>query len=320
MSVALITGITGQDGSYLAELLLTKNYEVIGLVRNLDSAEKAIFSTLKNKVKLVEWDMLDQYTLLDILKKYRPKEIYNFAAYSSGSDMFENPVGIGETNGLSVVRILEAIRGVDVNIRFCQASSREIFGDPDESPQNETTTTNPRNPYGAAKLYADNMIKGYRNKHNMYVCSAVLFNHESPRRGLGFVTRKITHEASRIKLGLTNELRLGNLDAKRDWSFAGDIVHAMWLMLQANDADDYIIASGEAYSVREFCDCAFRYLGMNYTDYVREDSSVYRTAEATLLVGNAGKAKKILGWNPKIGFVDLVHMMVDADMQKLKNS
>jgi GDPmannose 4,6-dehydratase len=264
--------------------------------------------------------MLDQFALLDILKKYRPKEIYNFAAYSSGSDMFENPIGIGEINGLSVVRLLEAIKEVDVNIRFCQASSREIFGDSAHSPQYETTVTNPRNPYGAAKLYADNMIKAYRKKYNLYVCSAILFNHESPRRGLGFVTRKITYEASRIKLGLTNELRLGNLDARRDWTFAGDTVNAMWLMLQADDADDYIIASGEAHSVREFCECAFSYLGLNYIDYVREDSSVYRMAEKSLLVGDAKKASKVLGWHPKIRFENLVHMMVDADMQKLKNT
>jgi GDPmannose 4,6-dehydratase len=320
MKTTLITGVTGQDGSYLAELLLAKNYQVIGVVRNLENAKKSVLSTLKNTVELVEWDMLDQQLITDILKKYQPAEIYNFAAYSSGSGMFEDPVGIGEINGLAVARILEGIRATDVNIRFCQASSREIFGETIESPQTENTPTNPRSPYGAAKLYADSMIKIYRQRYNIFACSAILFNHESPRRGLGFVTRKITHEASRIKLGLAKELHLGNLNALRDWGFAGDTVNAMWLMLQHGHADDYVVATGEAHSVREFCDCAFGYLDLDYRTYVREDASVYRPVEAAVLVGNADKARTVLGWKPKVRFNELVHMMVDAEMQTLKQS
>jgi GDPmannose 4,6-dehydratase len=318
--IALITGITGQDGSYLAELLLAKNYQVIGVVRNLDNAKKSVLSTLKNNVQLVEWDMLNQYLITNILKKYQPTEIYNFAAYSSGSGMFEDPVGIGEINGLAVTRILEAIRMVNVNIRFCQASSREIFGEATSSPQTESTPTNPRSPYGAAKLYADSMIRIYRERYNIFACSAILFNHESPRRGLGFVTRKITHEASRIKLGLANELYLGNLNALRDWGFAGDTVNAIWLMLQHGHADDYVVATGETHSVREFCDCAFGYLALDYRTYVRDDASVYRPVEAAVLVGNAGNARTVLGWEPKVSFNELVHMMVDADMQALKQN
>jgi GDPmannose 4,6-dehydratase len=320
MKTTLITGVTGQDGSYLAELLLAKNYQVIEVVRNLENAKKSVLSTLKNTVELVEWDMLDQQLITDILKKYQPAEIYNFAAYSSGSGMFEDPVGIGEINGLAVARILEGIRATDVNIRFCQASSREIFGETIESPQTENTPTNPRSPYGAAKLYADSMIKIYRQRYNIFACSAILFNHESPRRGLGFVTRKITHEASRIKLGLAKELHLGNLNALRDWGFAGDTVNAMWLMLQHGHADDYVVATGEAHSVREFCDCAFGYLDLDYRTYVREDASVYRPVEAAVLVGNADKARTVLGWKPKVRFNELVHMMVDAEMQTLKQS
>lgn len=318
--IALITGVTGQDGSYLAELLLAKNYQVIGVVRNLENAKKSVLLTLKNSVELVEWDMLDQQLIVDILKKHEPAEIYNFAAYSSGSGMFEDPVGIGQINGLAVTRILEAIREVNINIRFCQASSREVFGEATQSPQTENTPTSPRSPYGAAKLYADSMIRIYRERYNIFACSAILFNHESPRRGLGFVTRKITHEASRIKLGLAKELRLGNLDALRDWGYAADTVNAMWFMLQHECADDYVVATGETHSVRELCDCAFGYLGLDYRNYVREDGSVYRPVEAAVLVGNADKARIVLGWKPKVKFNELVHMMVDADMHALKQN
>lgn len=320
MRTALITGITGQDGSYLAELLLTKSYQVIGAARNLDHARKTVPSSLINKITLVEWDMTSQSQILEIIKKYQPGEVYNFAAYSSGVGMFDDPVSIGEVNGLAVVRILEAIRAVDKGIRFCQASSREIFGDPLVSPQTESTPACPRSPYGAAKLYADSMVKVYRERYAMYACSAILYNHESPRRGLGFVTRKITNGAVRIKLGLANELSLGNLDALRDWGFAGDTVNAMWLMLQAKEANDYVIATGVVHSVRELCECAFEYLGMDYRDYVREAQSDFRSAENALLVGDASKAKRLLGWKPYLEFHELVHMMVDADMQKLKNT
>jgi len=317
MKTALITGITGQDGSYLAELLLAKGYRVIGAFRDSQKVKESLPAGLKNGVELVAWDMLDQRRMTDMLTECRPAEIYNFAAYSSGVGMFEDPVGIGEVNGLAVARILEAIRTVDLSIRFCQASSREIFGEALESPQTEATPANPRSPYGAAKLYADSMIRIYRQHYGLFACSAILFNHESPRRGLEFVTRKITHEAAKIKLGLANELHLGNLDAQRDWGFAGDYVRAMWLMLQQECADDYVVATGKAHSVRELCEFAFSSLGLDYRDYVREDASAYRPVEPALLVGSAVKANRKLGWKPEVEFKELVHMMVDADLQTL---
>lgn len=317
MKTALITGITGQDGSYLAELLLAKGYRVIGAFRDSQKVKESLPAGLKNGVELVAWDMLNQRRMMEVLAEYRPAEIYNFAAYSSGAGMFDDPVGIGEVNGLAVARILEAIRAVDTKMRFCQASSREIFGEALESPQTEATPTNPRSPYGAAKLYADSMIRIYRQRYGLFACSAILFNHESPRRGLEFVTRKITHEAARIKLGLANELHLGNLDAQRDWGFSGDYVRAMWLMLQQECADDYVVATGKAHSVRELCDFAFSRLGLDYRDYVREDASAYRPVEPTLLVGSAVKANRKLGWKPEVEFKELVHMMVDADLQTL---
>ena len=311
---ALITGVTGQDGRYLAELLLEKGYRIIGAVRDVHKAAAKLTERLSGAVELVKWDMLDQQKMAEVLSSYRPTELYNFAAYSSGAGMYDDPVGIGEVNGLAVTRILEAIRAVDANIRFCQASSREIFGEAVESPQDELTPANPRSPYGAAKLYADAMIRIYRQRYGTFACSAILFNHESPRRGSAFVTKKITHEAARIKLGLTKELHLGNLDARRDWGFAGDTVRAMWLMLQHDYADDYVVATGETHSVREFCESAFCYLGLDYRAYVREDASSYRPIEQTILVGNADKARAVLNWAPKVGFDELVHMMVDADM------
>jgi GDPmannose 4,6-dehydratase len=317
MITVLITGITGQDGSYLAELLLTKNYKVVGTVRSLELAQETILPSLKNKVKLVEWDMLSQFKIIEVIQKYKPSEVYNFAAYSSGAGMFDDPVSIAEVNGLAVVRILEAIRKINKEIKFCQASSREVFGDPVESPQTESTKFSPRSPYGAAKLFADSMIKIYRSRYKMFLCSAILYNHESPRRPLGFVTRKITDGAARIKLGLANELKLGNLDSLRDWGFAGDTVHAMWLMLQADKPDDYIVATGELHSVREVCESAFSYLGLNYRDYIREDTSNFRTTEETILVGNSFKCRQLLGWQPSLGFDELIKIMVDTDLQKL---
>jgi GDPmannose 4,6-dehydratase len=231
--------------------------------------------------------------------------------------MYDDPVGIGEVNGLGVVRILEAIHKIDLNIRFCQASSSEMFGEAVEGPQSEETPFHPRSPYGAAKLYGHSMIQIYRQHYGMFACSAILFNHESPRRGLGFVTRKITYHAAKIKLGLATELRLGNLDARRDWGFAADTVRAMWLMLQQPYADDYVVATGETHSVRELCEIAFGHLGLDYRDYVRVDSSDYRPVEPIQLVGNPEKARKQLGWIPEIGFLELIRMMVDADMSKL---
>lgn len=314
---ALITGITGQDGSYLAELLLAKGYRVIGTVRDRQKAGDASPVALKDAVEFVAWDMLDQRGMTGTLAQYRPQEIYNFAAYSSGAGMYDDPVGVGEVNGMAVARMLEAIRVVDVRMRFCQASSREIFGEAVESPQDEATPVNPRSPYGAAKLYADSMIRIYRQRYDIFACSAILFNHESPRRGLGFVTRKITCAAAKIKLGLVKELHLGNLDAQRDWGFAGDYVRAMWLMLQQERADDYVLATGQVHSVRELCELAFSHLGLDYRDYVREEEACYRPTEGALLVGNIAKARSELRWQPETGFRELVRMMVDEDLRRL---
>jgi len=318
MKTALITGVTGQDGSYLAELLIAKGYRVVGAVRDVQLAVKALPSTLVSRVELVVWDVLDERRMVDVLSRYRPQEVYNFAAYSSGAGMYDDPVAIGEVNGLAVARTLEAVREVDANIRFCQASSSEMFGEATESPQSEETPFHPRSPYGAAKLYAHSMIRIYRQSYGLFACSAILFNHESPRRGLGFVTRKITHEAASIKLGLTNELCLGSLDARRDWGFAGDYMRAMWLMLQSAQADDYVLATGETHSVREFCECAFGYLGLDYRDYVREDSAAYRPVEVVQLIGKAEKARRCLSWVPELGFRELVSMMVDGDLRMLR--
>lgn len=314
---ALITGVTGQDVSYLAELMLEKGYSVVGTVRDKGAAVDKLPAGLAGNIELVEWDMLDQRILQEILSCHRPVEIYNLAAYSSGSGMYDDPIGIGEVNGQAVVRILEAIRAVDERIRFCQASSREIFGEAQESPQNERTPVNPRSPYGAAKLYADAMIRIYRQRYGLFACSAILFNHESPRRGMGFVTRKISNGAARIKLGQARELKLGNLDAVRDWGFAGDTVRAMWLQLQQQQAEEYVVATGEPHTVREFCDCAFRHLGLDYREYVREDAASLRPEGASILVGDPSKARAMLGWAPTVGFEELVQMMVDADMQRL---
>lgn len=319
MTTALITGITGQDGSYLAELLLAKGYRVIGTTRDVYKSAQSLPLSLSGKVELIGWDMLDQEGIANILSQYQPAVLYNFASYSSGSGMFDDPVGMGEINGLAVARILEAIRKIDPHIRFCQASSREIFGAAQESPQSEKTPCNPRSPYGAAKLYADSMIRIFRQHYGLFVCSAILFNHESPRRGVEFVTRKITREAAKIKAGQSNELCLGNLDTMRDWGFAGDFVRAMWLMLQQPVADDYVVATGEVHSVREFCDCAFSHLGLDYRDYVREDSASYRPSEPALLVGDIRKARKFLDWEPQVSFRELVTMMVDADLRTLAN-
>ncbi len=319
MTTALVTGVTGQDGSYLAELLIANGYRVIGATRNVRKAVSALGPGLAGQVELVEWDMLDQPKMAEVLASRRPQEIYNFAGYTSGSGMFDDPVGIGEINGLAVARMLEAIREVDATIRFCQASSREIFGAALESPQSEVTSVNPRSPYGAAKLYADSMIRICRRHYGLFACSAILFNHESPRRGLDFVTRKIAREAAKIKLGLQNEIHLGNLDTRRDWGFAGDYVRAMRLMLQQPAAQDFVVATGEVHSVREFCECAFSHLGLDYRNHVREDSASYRPSEPALLVGNIEKARNLLGWEPQVGFRDLVTMMVDADLRSLAN-
>jgi len=321
MKTALVTGIAGQDGSYLAELLLAKGYRVVGFVMDIQRDADLLPSSLMNRVELVEWDMLDQtIEITDFLSYYQPAEVYNCAAYSSGAGMFDDPVNIGVVNGLAITRILEAIRGADANIRFCQASSSEMFGDAAESPQSEEMPFQPRSPYGAAKLYAHSMVRIYRRHYGLFACSAILFNHESPRRGLDFVTRKVAHGAAKIKLGLANELRLGNLDGRRDWGFAGDYVRAMWLMLQRPRAEDYVVATGEIHSVRELCEIAFGHLGLDYRDYVREDAATYRPAEPVQLVGNSEKARRQLGWVPEVSFSEMVSMMVDADLCELSGA
>jgi GDPmannose 4,6-dehydratase len=314
MRSALITGVTGQDGSYLAELLLAEGYRVVGTTRSVAQASLSLPPTLAGRVELVEWDISNGQQIEEVVAALRPDEFYNFAAYSSGAGMFDNPTGIGDVNGLLVVRILEAIKAVGGGIRFCQASSSEMFGEPAHTPQSEQTPFNPRSPYGAAKLYAHLMIQIYRQRYGLYACSAILFNHESPRRGLNFVTRKITSTAAKIKFGLTNELRLGNLEACRDWGFSRDYARAMWLMVRASAPEDYVIATGVTHSVREFCEMAFGLLDLDYRDYVIEDTAVYRPTEGRQLVGNPARARKNLGWSPDTRFADLVKMMVDADL------
>lgn len=299
----------------MAELLLTKGYRVIGTTRDVRKSARSLPLSLRNKVELVGWDMLDHDRIARILSRYRPAEIYNFASYSSGSGMYDNSVGIGEVNGLAVARILEAICGRDKNIRFCQASSREIFGEARESPQSEETLVNPRSPYGAAKLYADSMIRIYRHRYGLFACSAILFNHESPRRGLEFVTRRITLAAAKIKLGQANEIRLGNLDSRRDWGHAREYVRAMWMMLQQEEPDDFVIATGEQHSVREFAETAFKYVGLDYRDHVVIDPQLLRPAEVETLLGDASKAKRELGWKHEVTFKDLVQEMVESDLR-----
>lgn len=314
MKTVFITGIFGQDGSYLADFMLAKGYRVVGIANAGQKVSGTLVPSLTGKIEVIEWDMLDQAVILDILRRFQPVELYNYAAYSSGEGMFDDPVGIGQINGLGVARILEAIRRVDINIRFCQASSSELFGEATEAPQSEKTPFNPRSPYGAAKLYAHSMIRIYRQRYGVFACSAILFNHESPRRGLNFVTKKIVQKAVKIKLGLAGELGLGNLDACRDWGFAGDYVRAMWLMLQQPHADDYVVATGKTHSVRQFCEAAFGYLGLDYRNYVRQDTGAYRTPESIQLVGDPEKARKQLGWVPEVGFEQMVKMMVDTEL------
>ncbi len=314
---ALINGITGQDGSYLSELLLEKGYRVIGAVRDIDVAKKIWDERLLSEVELVQWDMLNYDSIATVLRDFKPNEFYNLAAYSSGSGMYDDAAAIGMVNGLAVTHMLEAINSVDGNIRFCQASSREIFGEASESPQHEGTKIFPRSPYGAAKSYADQMIEIYRQRYGLFLCSAILYNHESPRRGLEFVTRKITNEAVKIKIGQSEYLNLGNLDAQRDWGYAGDTVEAMWRMLQHNKADNYIVATGKSHSVRDFCEQAFLYLGLDYQKYVKSDKSEFRPMESVILVGRTDKIRKELNWEIKTSFKELVEMMVDADMKLL---
>jgi GDPmannose 4,6-dehydratase len=315
---ALITGITGQDGSYLAELLLGKGYEVIGMVRRTSTVNFERIKHIQEKLTLVTGDLLDEISLIHMLRDHRPSEVYNLAAQSFVQTSWPQPVFTGETTALGVTRMLDAVRLTDPDIRFYQASSSEMFGKVVEVPQKETTPFYPRSPYGVAKVYGHWITVNYRESYNMYACSGILFNHESPRRGLEFVTRKIAHGVARIKLGYDEELRLGNLDARRDWGFAGDYVEAMWMMLQQEQPDDYVVATGETHSVREFCELAFGHAGLDYRDYVVLDERYMRPAEVDLLIGDPAKAQRALGWQPKTPFPDLVRGMVDADIQLLK--
>jgi GDPmannose 4,6-dehydratase len=314
---ALITGITGQDGSYLAELLLDKGYEVFGVVRRASTESFERIAHLRDRVTLIQADLLDQYSLIEALRQARPREVYNLAAQSFVPTSWVQPVLTGEFTAMGVTRVLEAVRSVDPAIRFYQASSSEMFGKVLEVPQREETPFYPRSPYGVAKVYGHYITVNYRESYNLFACSGILFNHESPRRGLEFVTRKVTDGVARIKLGLASEIRMGNLDARRDWGFAGDYVEAMWLMLQQDAPDDYVISTNETHEVRELVEVAFSRVGLDYKKYVVEDPAFFRPAEVDLLIGDASKAQKNLGWKPKTSFVELVHMMVDADMARL---
>jgi GDPmannose 4,6-dehydratase len=317
MPKALITGITGQDGSYLAELLLAKGYEVVGMVRRTSHHSYERIDHLLERIEVVAADLLDQHSLTVVLQESRPDEVYNLAAQSYVPTSWTQPVLTGEFTALGVTRILEAIRLVHPTARFYQASSSEMFGKVTETPQSETTTFYPRSPYGVAKVYGHWITVNYRESYGLYAVSGILFNHESPRRGIEFVTRKVTDGVARIKLGLASELRLGNLEARRDWGFAGDYVDAMWRMLQRDTPEDYVIGSGETHSVRELVELAFSHVGLDYRRHVVSDPRYYRPAEVDLLLADPGKARRELGWAPKVGFAQLVAMMVDADLERL---
>ncbi len=315
MKKALITGITGQDGSYLAELLLDQGYAVAGLRRRQSMANLGRIAHLLDRITLLEGDLLDQGSLIRALETARPDEVYNLAAQSFVGSSWNQPIFTGEVTGLGVARLLEAIRQVNPDIRFYQASSSEMFGKVQTVPQHERTPFWPRSPYGVAKTYGHWVTVNYRESYGMYACCGILFNHESPRRGLEFVTRKISHGVAQIKLGQAGELPLGNLEARRDWGFAGDYAEAMWRMLQQPDPDDYVVATGETHSVREFAALAFAHAGLDWEQYVRYDAAHARPAEVDLLIGDATKARTKLGWQPRVSFRTLVEMMVDADLQ-----
>lgn len=317
MPTAIVTGITGQDGSYLAEFLLAKGYEVIGMVRRSSTVTFQRIKQFQDDIIIIQGDLHDQSSLVDVIERFRPDEVYNLAAQSFVPTSWNQPVLTGEVTALGVTRLLEAIRLINPKTRFYQASSSEMFGKVREVPQRESTPFYPRSPYGVAKVYAHWITVNYRESYDLYAVSGLLFNHGSPRRGLEFVERKICHGVARIKLGLTDELRLGNLDSRRDWGFAGDYVEAMWLMLQEEAPDDYVIGTGVTHSVRELCELAFSHVGLDYKDYVVQDPQFYRPAEVDLLVADPSKAQKELNWRPKIGFSELVQMMVDHDLKQL---
>ena len=317
MPTALITGITGQDGSYLAELLLSKGYDVVGVARRSSTVTYERIEHLLDDIFVVQGDLTDQGSILNLLEEHEPVEIYNLAAQSFVPTSWRQPALTGDVTAIGVTRMLEAIRFVDQKIRFYQASSSEMFGKVVEVPQNENTPFYPRSPYGVAKVYGPWITVNYRESFNLFATSGILFNHESPRRGLEFVTRKISDGVARIKLGLSKELRLGNLESQRDWGFAGDYVEAMWMMLQQDAPDNFVIGTGETHSVREFCEIAFGRVGLDYNEFVVQDERYYRPAEVDLLISDPSKAHATLGWEPSISFKELVTMMVDADMERL---
>ena len=317
MPTALITGITGQDGSYLAELLLAKGYRVIGVARRSSTMTSERINHLLDDITVVQGDLHDQGSLLSFLEEYKPTEVYNLAAQSFVPTSWNQPALTGEITALGVTRMLEAIRFINPKIRFYQASSSEMYGKVLEVPQSEETPFYPRSPYGVPKLYAHWLTVNHRESFNMFAVSGILFNHESPRRGLEFVTRKIADGVARIKLGLAKELRLGNLESQRDWGFAGDYVEAMWRMLQLDEPDNFVIGMGETHSVREFCEIAFDHAGLDYKEFVVQDERFYRPAEVDLLISDPSKARSVLGWEPSVSFKELVTMMVDADLARL---
>ena len=318
MKTALITGITGQDGSYLAELLLEKGYRVVGMVRRSSTENFERIAHLRERVDLRQADLLDQLSLIDVLRAVEPDEIYNLAAQSFVPTSWQQPVLTAEFDAVGVTRLLEAVRLVAPGARFYQASSSEMFGQVRETPQRETTPFYPRSPYGVAKAYGHFITVNYRESYGLYACSGILFNHESPRRGREFVTRKVSDGAARVKLGLAQELRLGNLGARRDWGFAGDYVEAMWRMLQQPKADDYVVATGESHTVRELVEIAFGAVGLDWREWVHEDPALLRPAEVERLVGDASKARRVLGWAPRVSFRELVETMVRADLERLQ--
>ena len=318
MTTALITGVTGQDGSYLAELLLEKDYQVVGMVRRTSTVNYQRISHIQDRIEIAHGDLLDQGSLYEIFDKFHPDEVYNLAGQSNVQLSWTQAVLTADSTAVGVTRLLDCMRQVTPDARFYQASTSEIFGEAAESPQNEHTRLNPRNPYGVAKVYGHLITRNYRQQHGLYAVSGILFNHESPRRGLDFVTRKITHGAARIKMGLAQHLRLGNLDAQRDWGFAGDYVRAMWMMLQHDHPDDYVIGTGQLHSVRDLCRIAFETVGLDYRDYVVVDQEFYRPAEEHSLVADPTRARKRLGWQPEVDFSSLVRLMVQADLDQLQ--
>ena len=317
---ALITGITGQDGSYLAEFLLEKGYDVFGLIRRSSTVNFERISHIQNDIQLLSGDLLDQLSLTSALEAAQAEEVYNLGAQSFVPVSWEQPMLTGEITGLGTTRLLEAIRSVNPNIRFYQASTSELYGKAQETPQSESTPFYPRSPYGVSKLYAHWITINYRESYDLYACAGILFNHESPRRGLEFVTRKITHGVARIKKGIDQELCLGNLEARRDWGFAGDFVEAMWLMLQQRSPEDYVIATGKDRTIREFCEAAFAHVGLDWQEFVKVDERFFRPAEVNILLGDSSKAQNQLGWKPKVSFEKMVQMMVDRDLQLLDAS